>query len=266
MPRSALLNVMVRAVTRAGKGLVRDFGELENLQVSTKGPGDFVSAADRRAEEVLYRELSKARPGYGFLMEEAGLLEGSDKSHRWVVDPLDGTTNFLHAIPLFAISLALEREDEIVAAVVYNPVMDELFTAERGTGAFLNDRRIRLAQRRDLTDAVITCGIPHLGRGNHGVFLQELQTIMGDVAGIRRTGSAALDLAWVAAGRFDGFFERGLSPWDVAAGELLVTEAGGFVSDFSGGRPARDAGSIIAANSDIHRALTAALARSSEAA
>jgi myo-inositol-1(or 4)-monophosphatase len=266
MPRSALINVMVQAATKAGRGLVRDFGELENLQVSTKGPSDFVSAADLRAEETLRRELSRVRPGYGFLMEESGTVPGTDATHRWIVDPLDGTTNFLHAVPLFAISIALERQGQIVAAVIFNPVMNELFTAELGAGAFLNDRRIRVAQRRNLADAVITCGIPHRGRGDHAAFLNDLAPIMDAVAGIRRTGAAALDLAWVAAGRFDGFFEKGLSPWDIAAGELLVSEAGGYVSDFSGSGPARESGAVIAANPEIHRSLVATLARASAAA
>lgn len=266
MPRSALINVMVQAAAKAGRGLVRDFGELENLQVATKGTSDFVSAADLRAEEVLRKELSRVRPGYGFLIEEAGDIAGTDATHRWVVDPLDGTTNFLHAIPLFAISIALEREGRIVAGVIFNPVSNELFTAELGAGAFLNDRRIRIAQRRDLSEAVVTCGIPHRGRGDHRRFLEELGSVMERAAGLRRTGAAALDLAWVAAGRFDGFFERGLSPWDIAAGELLVTEAGGYVSDFSGRDTAWRRGDVIAGNPDIHQALVATLKRTSAAA
>lgn len=266
MPRSALINVMVQAAMKAGRGLVRDFGELENLQVSTKGPGDFVSAADLRAEKVLRSELARVRPGYGFLMEESGHDPGSDATHRWIVDPLDGTTNFLHAIPLFAISIALEREGRIVAALVYNPVANELFTAEAGAGAFLNDRRIRVAQRRSLADAVVTCGIPHGGRGDHETFLRDFAMVMDKVAGIRRTGAAALDLAWVAAGRFDGFFERHLSAWDIAAGELLVSEAGGYVTDYSGRAAAWQSGTVVAGNSDIHGALISALGRASAAA
>lgn len=260
MARSALLNVMVQAAMKAGRGLARDFGEVENLQVSMKGPGDFVSAADHRAEKILHQELSRVRPGYGFLMEESGTIEGTDTSHRWVVDPLDGTTNFLHAIPLFAVSLGLERNGEVIAGVIFNPVMNELYTAEKGVGAYLNDRRIRVAQRRALDQAVITCGIPHQGRSEHPRFLREVAQVMAGSAGIRRSGAASIDLAWVAAGRFDGYFERGLSPWDMAAGMLIVSEAGGYVSDISGKGSPMETGAILAANPDIHRLLADRLA------
>ena len=255
MARSALINVMVQAAMKAGRSLIRDFGEVQNLQVSVKGPGDYVSQADRKAEEIIHAELSRARPGYAFLMEERGSVAGEDDQHRWIVDPLDGTTNFLHGIPVFAISIALERQGQIVAGVVYNPAMDELYTAERGGGAYLNDRRLRVAARSRLSDAVIGCGLPHLGRGHHGNFLIELRNVMGEVSGVRRMGSASLDLAYVAAGRFDGFWERGLSPWDIAAGILLIREAGGFVSDMKGGQAMLEDGSIIAGNEPIHRAL-----------
>ncbi|PTE06709.1 inositol monophosphatase family protein [Mesorhizobium helmanticense] len=255
MARSALLNVMVQAAMKAGRSLSRDFGEVQNLQVSMKGPGDYVSQADRKAEEILFTELSKARPGYAFLMEERGAVAGDDGQHRWLVDPLDGTTNFLHGIPLFAISIALERQGQIVAGVVYNPAMDELYTAERGGGAFMNDRRLRVAGRTKLTDAVIGCGIPHLGRGQHGNFLVELRNVMAEVSGVRRLGSASLDLAYVAAGRMDGFWEVGLSAWDIAAGLLLIREAGGFVSDFAGGQEMLEGGSVVAGNEVIQRAL-----------
>ncbi|MEQ1940051.1 inositol monophosphatase family protein [Mesorhizobium sp. CN5-321] len=255
MARSALLNVMVQAAMKAGRSLSRDFGEVQNLQVSMKGPGDYVSQADRKAEEIIHTELSRARPGYAFLMEERGAVSGDDDQHRWIVDPLDGTTNFLHGIPVFSISIALERQSQLVAAVVYNPAMDELYTAERGGGAFLNDRRLRVAARAKLTDAVIGCGLPHLGRGHHGNFLVELRNVMGEVSGVRRLGSASLDLAYVAAGRFDGFWERGLSAWDIAAGILLIREAGGFVSDVNGGQAMLDDGSVVAGNEAIHRAL-----------
>ncbi|PDQ21152.1 inositol monophosphatase [Mesorhizobium sanjuanii] len=255
MARSALLNVMVQAAMKAGRSLSRDFGEVQNLQVSMKGPGDFVSQADRKAEDILFTELSKARPGYAFLMEERGAVAGDDGQHRWLVDPLDGTTNFLHGIPLFAISIALERQGQIVAGVVYNPAMDELYTAERGGGAFMNDRRLRVAGRTKLTDAVIGCGIPHLGRGQHGNFLVELRNVMAEVSGVRRLGSASLDLAYVAAGRMDGFWEVGLSAWDIAAGLLLIREAGGFVSDFAGGQEMLEGGSVVAGNEVIQRAL-----------
>ncbi|RWD63509.1 inositol monophosphatase family protein [Mesorhizobium sp.] len=255
MARSALLNVMVQAAMKAGRSLSRDFGEVQNLQVSMKGPGDYVSQADRKAEEIVYAELSKARPGYAFLMEERGAVEGEDAQHRWIVDPLDGTTNFLHGIPLFSVSIALERQGQIVAGVVYNPAMDELYTAERGGGAFMNDRRLRVAGRSKLTDAVIGCGVPHLGRGQHGNFLIELRNVMAEVSGVRRLGSAALDLAYVAAGRMDGFWETGLSSWDIAAGILLVREAGGFVSDMDGAQNMLENGEVVAGNEIIQRAL-----------
>src|SRR5690606_9214971 len=255
MARSALLNVMVQAAMKAGRSLSRDFGEVQNLQVSMKGPGDYVSQADRKAEDIIFTELSKARPGYGFLMEERGAVAGDDDQHRWIVDPLDGTTNFLHGIPIFAVSIALERQGQLVAGVVYNPAMDELYTAERGGGAFMNDRRLRVAARVKLSDAVIGCGVPHLGRPQHGQFLVELRNVMAEVSGVRRLGSASLDLAYVAAGRMDGFWERGLSPWDIAAGILLIREAGGFVSDMKGGQAMLEDGSIIAGNEPIHRAL-----------
>ena len=255
MARSAIINVMVQAAMKAGRSLARDFGEVQNLQVSLKGPGDYVSQADRKAEEIIHAELSKARPGYAFLMEERGAVEGDDDQHRWIVDPLDGTTNFLHGIPIFSISIALERLGQIVAGVIYNPAMDELYTAERGGGAFMNDRRLRVAARSKLSDAVVGTGIPHLGRGHHGRALVELKNVMGETAGIRRLGSAALDLAYVAAGRMDGFWENWLAPWDLAAGILMVREAGGFCSDRDGGQAMFDSGTIVAGNEAIHKAL-----------
>ncbi|PWJ78380.1 myo-inositol-1(or 4)-monophosphatase [Pseudaminobacter salicylatoxidans] len=255
MARSAILNVMVQAAMKAGRSLARDFGEVQNLQVSLKGPGDYVSQADRKAEEIIHTELSRARPGYSFLMEERGEVAGEDDQHRWIVDPLDGTTNFLHGIPVFAISIALERQGQLVAGVIYNPAMDELYTAERGGGAFLNDRRLRVAARAKLSDAVIGTGIPHLGRGHHGNFLVELRNVMGEAAGVRRLGSASLDLAYVAAGRMDGFWEEPLAAWDMAAGILMIREAGGFVTDKHGGAGMLDDGTIVAGNEAIHRAL-----------
>ena len=255
MARSALLNVMVQAAMKAGRSLSRDFGEVQNLQVSMKGPSDFVTQADRKAEEIVYAELSKARPGYGFLMEERGAVEGDDDQHRWLVDPLDGTTNFLHGLPIFSVSIALERQGQLVAGVIYNPGMDELYTAERGGGAFMNDRRLRVSARGKLSDCVIGTGIPHLGRKRHGDYLIELRHVMGEVAGVRRLGSASLDLAYVAAGRMDGFWESALSPWDIAAGIVILREAGGFVSDSDGGQTMLESGSIVAGNEAIHRAL-----------
>ena len=259
MPVSALMNVMIGAARKAGRSLARDFGEVEQLQVSIKGPANFVSAADHRAEEILFRELSKARAGYSFLMEEGGAVEGSDKSHRWIIDPLDGTTNFLHGIPLFGISIGLEREGQLVAGLVYNPVSNELFTAEKGKGAFLNDRRLRVAARQTLGDAVVATGIPNRGRPGHEIFLRESAAIMREVAGVRRTGAAAIDLAWTAAGRFDGFWERTLKPWDMAAGIVLVREAGGIVSDLQGGTDMFGTEGIIAGNNVIQRGLLSTL-------
>ncbi|MGB0057859.1 MAG: inositol monophosphatase family protein [Methyloceanibacter sp.] len=255
MPVSALMNVMVGAARKAGRSLARDFGEVEQLQVSLKGPANFVSAADTRAEEILHKELIRARPGYGFLLEEHGEVEGADRTHRFIVDPLDGTTNFLHGIPHFAISIALERYGELVAGLIYNPASNETFTAERGKGAFLNDRRIRVAARTELADCLIVTGIPHRGKAGQEIFLREMRSIMSATAGIRRTGAAALDLAFVAAGRFDGFWERNLRAWDLAAGIVILREAGGFVSDAEGKDRMLDTGSVVAGNETIQRKL-----------
>jgi myo-inositol-1(or 4)-monophosphatase len=252
---SALLNVMISAARKAGRALKRDFGEIEKLQVSMKGPANFVSAADRRAEETLYAELAKARPGYGFLGEEGGPREGADKTHTWIVDPLDGTTNFLHGIPQFCISIGLEREGTIVAGVIYNPANEELYVAERGKGAFLNDQRIRVAARRRLADAVIACGLPHIGRGDIALGQRETAAVQDKVAGLRRFGAAALDLAWVAAGRLDGYWERDLKPWDLAAGVIMVREAGGFVSDYDGADEMLAKGQIVAGNETVQKEL-----------
>lgn len=256
MPATALMNVMIAAARKAARSLVRDFGEVEQLQVSVKGPANFVSTADHKAEDIIFKELSKARPGYGFLMEERGEIEGADKTHRWIVDPLDGTTNFLHGIPLFAISIGLEREGQLVAGLIYNPVSDEMFTAEKGRGAHINDkRRLRVAARKTLGDAVLAMGIPHRGRPGHPLFRRELDAVMMEVAGLRRTGSAALDLAYTAAGRFDGYWERNLKPWDIAAGTIIVREAGGFVTDLNGGADMLITGDVLAGNAAIHKAL-----------
>jgi myo-inositol-1(or 4)-monophosphatase len=250
--QSALLKVMSDAARKAARGLNRDFGELAELQVSKKGAADFVSAADLKAEQTIFEALQKARPGYGFLGEERGMIEGTDKTHTWIVDPLDGTTNFLHAIPHFAINIALQREGAVVAAVTYNPVTNELFWAEKGKGCFVNDKRLRVAARQRLDESVLATGIPFLGHGQHARFLKELHQISQRVAGVRRFGAAALDLAFVAAGRFDGFWERDLGPWDVAAGILLVTEAGGKVTTTEGDEDVLGSGSICAANLEIH--------------
>src|SRR5690348_15174872 len=252
MIRSALLNVMVAAARKAARGLKRDFGEIEHLQVSLKGPANFVSAADRRAEEVLRAELAKARPGYGFLGEEGGRQEGSDTTHTWIVDPLDGTSNFLHGIPQFAISIALQRDDTLIAGVVYNPISDDLFVAERGKGAFLNEQRIRVAARQRLADAHVGCGLPHPGRGDLALNGREVAAMQARAAGLREFGAAALDLAWIAAGRLDAYWERHLGPWDLAAGIVLVREAGGFVSDLDGGDGMLAKGHIVAGNETLH--------------
>jgi len=250
--RSALLNVMVSAATKAGRNLAKDFGEVENLQVSVKGPADFVSNADRRAEQIVFEELQRARPTYGFLGEEGTEVKGTDGQHRWIVDPLDGTTNFLHGIPMFAVAIALQRGDEIVASVIFNPVMDELYTAEKGGGAWLNDRRrLRVANRKHLADTVIVTGINSQGRSIDVLQLKQLAQVTPAVAGIRRTGSASTDLAWLAAGRFDGYWEAGLKPWDVAPGYLLVREAGGVVTDYAGTAGAIWNGQVIAGNENI---------------
>jgi len=252
---SPALNVMTSAARKAGRKLIRDFGEVENLQISLKGPADFVSIADQRTERILIEELQKARPDYPILSEEAGLIDGPDKSHRFIVDPLDGTTNFLHGIPHFAISIALERDGQLASGVIYNPIVDEMFSAERSHGAYLNNKRIRVAARRDLKSCLSATGIPFLGRGTpegHERFLKELRAVIESTPGIRRFGSAALDLAWVAAGRYDAFWEHGLKAWDVAAGILMVREAQGVVTDLAGGDGMLQSGDILVANEHLH--------------
>lgn len=250
------MNVMVKAARKAARLIARDFGEVEQLQVSRKGPADFVTASDLKVEQSLRDDLSKARPGYGFVMEESGVVEGPDKSHRWIVDPIDGTTNFMHGIPHFAISIALEREGQLQSALIYNPIVDEMFWAEKGQGAFVNDRqakdrRLRVSARQDLKDSVIATGIPYAGKVGAETFKSELALVMESVAGIRRFGAASLDLAYVAAGRFDAYWERNLSAWDVAAGILIVREAGGEVSSLTDADPLE--GHILASNSHLHR-------------
>jgi myo-inositol-1(or 4)-monophosphatase len=255
--RSANIHVMMQAAHKAARPLVRDFGEVEHLQVSIKGPGDFVSAADRRAEQILRQELTRARPGFSLLLEESGPVGASDADHRWIVDPLDGTTNFLHAVPHFAISIALERHGELVAGVVYDPIKDEMFCAEKGAGAYLNDRRLRVSRRGDLQHCLIGTGIPVLdwpGRGKG--FARQLDRVSDEVAGIRRLGTASLDLAYVAAGRFDGFWEYGLKPWDMAAGIVLVREAGGLVGRREGEGDLLAEGTLVASNPAIYPRLS----------
>jgi len=250
--RSPTINVMVKAAQKAARGLIRDFGEVEQLQVSQKGPADFVSTADLQAERTIRQELQRARPEFGLLMEEGTNEPGTDGKHRWIVDPLDGTLNFLHGLPHFAISIGLEREGDIIAGVIYDPIKDELFWGERGAGAYLNDRRLRVSARRNLNEAVIATGIPFMGKPEHQAYLDMLAAVMAQTAGIRRFGAAALDLAYVAAGRYDGFFEVGLSPWDIAAGILLVREAGGYVSEVAGGHNMLQSGSVLAGNDHLH--------------
>lgn len=249
---SALASVMINAARKAARNMVRDFGEVQALQVSRKGIADFVSKADLAAEQTIFEELSAARPKYGFVMEERGEIEGADNSNRWIVDPLDGTTNFLHGLPHFAISIALERDRQPHAGVIYNPATDELFWADKGEGAYLNDRRIRVSGRTDLSECLFACGLPFAGRPGRKEALEETNRVLEKTAGVRRFGSAALDLAFVAAGRFDGFWERNLNIWDVAAGAAIVREAGGLVSEIEGGSKYLSAGSIIATNAELH--------------
>lgn len=247
MAASAIMTVMLNAARKASRGIKRDFGEVENLQVSLKGPADYVTKADQRTEAILHEELLKARPTYGFLMEEGGERKGSDGQHRWIIDPIDGTTNFIHGIPHFAVSIGLERAGAMVAGLIYNPITDDTFSAEKGRGAFLNNRRLRVSARRNIDEAVIACGIPHVARGDHPRFQREIGRIQAKAAGVRRFGAASLDLAWVAAGRFDAYWERGLAPWDIAAGSLLVREAGGRVDEIDGG-DLFATGNVLAAN------------------
>lgn len=249
---SANLNVMIKAARKAGRSLVKDFREVENLQVSSKGPGDFVTRADREAERIIKEELRGARPNYGWCGEETGTEDGEDPTRRWIVDPLDGTTNFLHGLPHWAVSIALEHKSEVVAAVVFDPAKDELFTAEKGDGAFVNDKRLRVSGRRDMNSAIFATGVPFGGRGTLPATLKDLARLMPVCAGVRRWGSASLDLAYVAAGRYDGYWERGINAWDVAAGWLLVREAGGFVEPLRPHEgPGVDAGDIVAANAQL---------------
>ncbi|PTQ11716.1 inositol monophosphatase [Sphingomonas oleivorans] len=262
---SGLITVMERAARKAAPRLRRDFGETQELQVSRKGPADFVSMADKRAEATLYEELKKARPDWGFLGEEGGYIEGDPTKPRWVVDPLDGTSNFLHGVPHFAISIAVEEprpggRSEITQGLVYQPLTDESFWAEKGRGAWLQDRRLRVSARRDLSESLIATGTPFMGVGDFAQWSAIFNAIGPEVAGIRRLGAAALDLAWVAAGRFDAYWESPLKPWDAAAGILLVREAGGFVTDFRGGDKPMERSEFLASNDGLHSKLHKLLA------
>ncbi|SDB68059.1 inositol monophosphatase family protein [Belnapia rosea] len=267
---SPALNVVVSAVQKAGRRLLRDFAEVEQLQVSSKGPGDFVSQADLRAEEQLRQDLGRARPNFAFLMEESGTHGAEDWEWRWVVDPLDGTSNFLHGIPHWAISVGIEKRlengrSEVVAGVIYNPAANEIFWAEKGVGAFLNDRRLRVSGRKDMREALFATGIPFAAAPRRAEFSHTLARLMPQVAGIRRFGAAALDLAWVAAGRYDGYWELNLKKWDMAAGLVMVREAGGFVTDPQGGDPYAE-GNVVAGNQALQGKLREVVAEGVAAA
>ena len=255
MPASANLNLMKKSARKVGRQLVKDFREVENLQVSTKGPGDFVTRADREAERVLREELLGARPSYGFLGEETGETEGEDPTRRWIVDPLDGTTNFLHGLPHWAVSIALEHKGEIVAGVIFDPAKDEMFWAEKGAGAWMNESRMRVSGRSRMNEAVFATGMNTGGRDGVAAVFQDLARIGPATAGVRRWGASALDLAYVAAGRFDGYWDRAVQPWDIAAGLVLVREAGGFAGGIAAGANPLGKGGIVAANASLHEGL-----------
>jgi myo-inositol-1(or 4)-monophosphatase len=258
-----IIQVMERAARKAAPKLRRDFGEVEQLQVSRKGPADFVTQADKQSERSIVEELQKSRPDYGYLLEEGGEIAGQPGAPRFVVDPLDGTTNFLHGIPHFAISIAVEDGNEITAGIVYQPLTDETFWAVKGEGAYLENRRLRVSGRRIMAEALLATGVPFHGHGDAKQFSAILAAVMPTVAGVRRFGSAALDLAWTAAGRYDGFWEMGLSRWDIAAGILLMREAGGIVTDYRGGNDMLNRGDIVTANpalhSDLHKLIATAI-------
>ncbi len=253
--KSALINAMELSARKAARKLLRDFNEVEHLQVSRKGPADFVTQADLTAEATLREELGRLRPDFGFILEEGGTVEAQDGVHYWVVDPLDGTTNFLHGLPHFAISIGVKAGKDIIAGIVLDPVKDELFWAEKGQGAYLNDRRLRVSSRRKMADCILATGIPFVGIADHDKFLKEVAEVMSVSAGIRRYGAAALDLAYVAAGRFDGFWERNLSEWDIAAGIVIAREAGALVSQLDGGEKMLEKGDILATNDGINQAM-----------
>ena len=252
-PSSANINVMVKACRKAIKVLIRDFGEIEKLQVSVKGPGDYVTASDKKVEKIIVDELLKARPNYSILSEEIGEIKNDD-SYRWIIDPIDGTANFMHGIPHFAVSLALEKNKEIICGVIYDPIKDEMFFAEKGKGAYLNNQRIRVSARSKLQDCIIFTGGPRHNHKEKNLSLEEYKKFSNKVlTPIRKMGSAALDMAYLAAGRCDGFWHRNLSYWDIAAGIIIVKEAGGFVTDFQGNNDFLKKKSILATNSLINQ-------------
>ena len=250
---SANINVMVKACRKASKTIIRDFGEIENLQVSLKGPGDFVTASDKKVEKILINELQEARPSYSILSEEIGQIN-NDKSFKWIIDPIDGTANFLHGIPHFAISIGLEHDDEIICGIVYDPIKDEMFVAEKGNGSYLNNQRMRVSSRSKLKDCIVFTGGPRLDSKNKELALEEYKKFSSKILiPIRKLGSASLDMAYVAAGRCDGFWQRNLNYWDIAAGIVLVKEAGGFVTDFEGENRYVENKTILATNSKINK-------------
>jgi myo-inositol-1(or 4)-monophosphatase len=257
---SPVLTVMIAAVRKAARGVQRDFGEVASLQVSVKGPGDFVTAADKKCEKVLREELAKARPGYGLLGEEEGETKGTDPDHRFIIDPIDGTSNFMHGIPLFAVTVALERKGEIVAGVTYNPIADELYHSEKGQGAFMNNRRMRVSARKNLHEALVTTNVPHIGQKGHVAHRNEVAVMQARTADIRALGSTALELAFVASGRSDAAWCHNLHAWDMAAGLLFVKEAGGFVSKVDGEGDPLYAGGYLATNAELMPAMRLALA------
>lgn len=259
MQGSANLNIMLKAARKAGRSLSKDFREVENLQSSMKGAGDFVSRADIEAERILKEELIGARPNYGWLGEEGGGEDGKDPTRRWVVDPLDGTTNFLHGLPHWAVSIALEHKGQIVAGVIYDPVKDEMFFSEKGQGAWMNDRRLRVSSRSRMIEAIFATGLPFAGHGDLPATLRELARLLPACAGVRRWGAAALDLAYVAAGRYDGFWERNLNLWDIAAGTLIVREAGGLLEAIDPNKDPLDSGEVLCANDPLFPRLAAAI-------
>lgn len=251
MVGSANLNIMIKAARLAGRSLVKDFREVENLQVSMKGAGDFVSKADIAAEKIIREELMEARPTYGWVGEESAAVEGKDPTRRWIVDPLDGTTNFLHGLPHWAVSIALEHKGEVVAGVVFDAAKDEMFFAEKGAGAWMNDTRLRVSGRHRMIESIFATGLPFGGRADLPETLQDLARVLPTCAGVRRWGAAALDMAYVAAGRYDGFWERNLHSWDMAAGVVIVKEAGGLVQPLQVGGDILEDGDVICANGNI---------------
>ncbi len=251
-PTSPLMNIMIRAAEKAARSLVRDFGEVEQLQVSRKGPADFVTAADKRSEEIIFEELKKVRPDFSFMMEESGEIKGKDTDNVWIIDPLDGTHNFMHGIPHWCISIALESKGRVDAGLVYDPVKDEMFCAERSGGAFVRGKRMRVSGRTSLESAVIAFGSAQLDKDKQGIYLSEVKAVSSIAPMVRRFGVAALDLCYVAAGRVEGYWERDIHPWDVAAGVLMVKEAGGFVTSIDNQDNPVHSGNIIAGNQSVY--------------